>query len=59
MARVKDSYYFETFVECADYSLQAAKLLKEIMTDYDSTMIGENTKKNFYGIFLGVNYGKS
>ena len=45
MARVKDSYYFETFVECADYSLQAAKLLKEIMTDYDSTMIGENTKK--------------
>ena len=48
MARVKDSYYFETFVECADYSLQAAKLLKEIMTDYDSTMIGENTKKNSF-----------
>ncbi len=31
----KDSFYFDNFVECTHYSLQAAKLLQETLASYD------------------------
>lgn len=34
MARKKDSYYFDTFVELVDYSCQAANLLNQIMNNF-------------------------
>jgi len=33
MARKKDSYYFDTFVELVNYSCQAANLLNQIMNN--------------------------
>ena len=33
MARKKNEYYFDTFVELVDYSCQAANLLKDIMNN--------------------------
>ena len=35
MAKKKDSFYFETFVAHADLSLQAAKLLADVMRNFD------------------------
>lgn len=35
MSRKKDSFYFDTFCECADLSCQAAQLLARVMRDYD------------------------
>jgi len=36
MARKKDSYYFDTFVELVNYSCQAANLLNQIMKQLQS-----------------------
>ena len=41
MAKKKDSFYFETFCAHADLSLQAAKLLAEVMRNFDPAKIKE------------------
>ena len=34
MSKKQDAFYFDNFVACADYSVKAARLLKEILSDY-------------------------
>lgn len=41
MARKKDSYYYDTFCECADLSYQAAQVLADAMRSFDPSRIGE------------------
>ena len=36
MARKRDLYYFDKFVELVDYSCQAADLLDNIMNNFDA-----------------------
>ncbi|WP_265446222.1 DUF47 domain-containing protein [Acetivibrio straminisolvens] len=45
MARKKDSYYFDTFVELVDYSCQAANLLNQIMNNYKAEELPEKMKE--------------
>ena len=33
MAKKQDSFYFDTFITCIDYSCQAAHLLNEVHAD--------------------------
>ena len=35
MSKKQDSYYFQNFISCAEYSCQSANLLKEIMGHFD------------------------
>ena len=35
MSKTQDAFYFEAFIECADYSCQAAKLLAQAMEQFD------------------------
>lgn len=35
MSKKQDSFYFQNFIACADYSCQAAHLLKETMSHFD------------------------
>lgn len=35
MAKKQDSYYFQNFIECAEYSCKAANLLKKTMEQFD------------------------
>ena len=41
MAKKQDSFYFDTFYTCIDYSCQAAHLLHDVMANYDPEQIGE------------------
>lgn len=41
MARKNDAFYFEAFSACADYSCQAAKLLSDIMHNFDPDRMEE------------------
>jgi len=41
MARKKDSYYFDTFVELVNYSCQAANLLNQIMNNFKAEELPE------------------
>ena len=38
---MKNNYYFDNFINMADYSCQAAKLLQEILTNYDYDKLAE------------------
>ena len=35
MAKNQNAYYFDNFVACAEHSCNAAKLLEEILTNFD------------------------
>lgn len=35
MSKKQDSYYFQNFIDCAEYSCQAAYLLKDTMSHFD------------------------
>ena len=39
MSKKQDDYYFDNFIECAQYSCKEAYLLKEILTDFKSDEI--------------------
>lgn len=41
MAKKNDDFFFRNFIECADYSLQAAKMLKQSLVDFDPSKIRE------------------
>ncbi len=41
MARKSDSFYFDTFCECADIACEAGKLLGDVMRDYDPAAISD------------------
>ncbi|MGN1147542.1 MAG: DUF47 domain-containing protein [Lachnospiraceae bacterium] len=41
MAKKNDDFFFQNFIECADFSLQAAKMLKESLANFDPDAIGE------------------
>ena len=41
MAKKQDSFYFETFTECIDFSCQAAQLLNKAMRDFAPQRIEE------------------
>ena len=41
MAKKRDSFYFETFIECIDYACQAAHLLNEVMRAFSPQQIGD------------------
>ena len=45
MARKKDSYYFDTFVELVNYSCQAANLLNQIMNNFKAEELPEKMKE--------------
>ncbi len=34
MSKKQDSFYFQNFIDCADYSCQAVRLLKDVMTQF-------------------------
>jgi len=38
---MKNNYYFDNFINMVDYSCQAAKLLQEILTNYDYDKLAE------------------
>lgn len=35
MSKKQDSYYFQNFIDCADYACQAARMLKDIVGQFD------------------------
>ncbi len=41
MAKKKENYYFESFIEMVEFSCEAAKMLKEIVNNYDYNNIRE------------------
>ncbi len=41
MSKKQDSYYFENFIACADYSCQAANLLKDAMSRFDEVSLAQ------------------
>ena len=41
MARQKDTFYFDGFRRSADYACQAAKLLSEVMHDFNPGQLRE------------------
>ena len=41
MSKKQDSFYFETFIACAKYSCDAARLLKKIMENFDAQALPE------------------
>lgn len=45
MARKKDTNYFDSFVELAGFSCQAASLLKQIMNDFHAEELSERMKE--------------
>ena len=44
MSKKQDAFYFDNFVACADYSVKAARLLKEILSE-----VGEELQVHLYG----------
>ena len=44
MAKKPDSFYFDNFAACAEYACQAARLLDEVMRDFDPSRIGESVE---------------
>lgn len=42
MARKNDAFYFDGFKQSADYACQAARLLSDVMHDYDPTRLREH-----------------
>lgn len=42
MARKNDSFYFDGFVQSADYACRAARLLSNVMHDYDPALLRGN-----------------
>lgn len=45
MARKKNEYYYDTFVELVDYSCQAANLLNDIMNNFDAAKLHEKMEE--------------
>ncbi len=45
MAKKQDSYFFNNFVECAEKSCAAARLLEEIFVKFDSAKLSEYADK--------------
>ncbi len=45
MSKKQDAYYFNNFIECAEYATKASKLLYEIMSNFDVANIKENLEK--------------
>lgn len=41
MSKKSDSYYFQTFVECVEYSCQAAAMLEENLENFDPVKLEE------------------
>ena len=41
MAKKPDSFYFDNFAACAEYACQAARLLDQVMREFDPARIGE------------------
>lgn len=35
MSKKQDEFFFNNFIECADYACKAAHLLEEVMDNYD------------------------
>lgn len=42
MSKKSDSYYFENFIECVECGCQAAKMLEENLTNFDTALLEEN-----------------
>ena len=45
MAKKQDSYFFNNFVECAEKSCAAARLLEEVFVEFDSAKLPHYAKK--------------
>ncbi len=41
MSKKQDSFYFQNFIDCADYSCRAAYLLKETMSSFDVASLSQ------------------
>lgn len=41
MSKKQDAYYFNNFIECAQYSCDAVHLLEDIMRDFDQSKVSE------------------
>lgn len=41
MAKKNDDFFFQNFVECADFSLQAARMLKDSLAHFNPDSIGD------------------
>ena len=44
MAKKPDSFYYDNFTACAEYACQAARLLHDVMADFDPERIGESVE---------------
>ena len=44
MAKKPDSFYYDNFAACAEYACQAARLLHDVMADFDPERIGESVE---------------
>lgn len=45
MSKKSDAYYFETFVKCSNYGLEAAKLLDKSLKNYDPKSLHDLTEQ--------------
>lgn len=45
MAKISDKYYFDCFVKCADFSCQAARLLKDCLVNFDPETLPDKLKE--------------
>ncbi|MDD3279500.1 MAG: DUF47 family protein [Lachnospiraceae bacterium] len=45
MSKKSDSYYFETFSDCASYAVKAAGLLQDILMNYDPEQLSTQLEK--------------
>ena len=45
MSKKQDSFYFQNFMDCADYSRQAIRLLKDIMTQFDAATLSKRLEE--------------
>ena len=41
MAKKQDNFYFETFVNCAEYAVEASKILRRCIESYDPDNLSE------------------
>ena len=45
MAKKQDSFYFDSFLACADYACQAAQFLHQVMQKFDPSQIGDKLEE--------------
>ena len=45
MEKKQDSYYFDTFIDCAGHAVEAVKILRKCVDDYDPEVLAETVEE--------------